>query len=182
VNTTQYFANLMVFSSFCNETGVGKTSLLLRYVDNTFSDALINNIGGDFKEKQVTVGKHNIVLQIWDTAGQERFRQITSSFYRGAHGILVVFDVTSRDSFNNLKRGWMKDIVKYSSPNVSTIIIGNKVDLQSERTVSVEDAKAYANEVNLPFIETSAKTNHNVTNAFLQLAEMILNNQLNEDS
>jgi Ras-related protein Rab-1A len=164
------------------DSGVGKTSLLLRYVDGTFTDALINNIGGDFKEKKVAVGKHTVVLQIWDTAGQERFRQITSSFYRGAQGIIVVFDVTNRDSFKNLQKGWMKDIVKYSSPNVSTLIVGNKVDLQNERVVSTEDAKAYADEVGLPFMETSAKTNHNVTAVFLKMAEMILKNQSTEDS
>jgi Ras-related protein Rab-1A len=162
--------------------GVGKTSLLLRYVDDTFTDALINNIGGDYKEKQVVVGKHAMILQIWDTAGQERFRQITSSFYRGAHGIIVVFDVTNGDSFKNLQKGWMKDIVKSCSANVSTIIVGNKIDLQSERIVSTEDAKAYDDEVGLSFMETSAKTNHNVAAVFVKLAEMILKNQSAEDS
>eukprot|EP00029_Vermamoeba_vermiformis_P011761 TRINITY_DN6563_c0_g1_i1.p1 TRINITY_DN6563_c0_g1~~TRINITY_DN6563_c0_g1_i1.p1 ORF type:complete len:201 (-),score=43.65 TRINITY_DN6563_c0_g1_i1:100-702(-) len=163
------------------DSGVGKTSLLLRFVDNSFTDAFINNIGGDYREKQVTVGKASCTLQIWDTAGQERFRQITSSFYRGAHGILVVFDLNNRESFDNLQRGWMKDIHKYSTTSVSIILVGNKADTTQDRAVSLEDAKAYAEQMDIPYVETSAKSNTNVETTFMRLVESMLKNEQADD-
>jgi len=154
------------------DSGVGKSSLLLRYVDNTFTDSLMSTIGSDYKTKKVTVGKHTASLQIWDTAGQERFRTITSSFYRGADGILVVFDVANQDSFDNIK-GWLKDINKYASEDVNRVLVGNKVD-SSPRVVTAADAKAFAEETDMPYMETSAKSNTNVEATFEKLAEQII--------
>ncbi|KYK67979.1 putative small GTP binding protein rab1a, partial [Toxoplasma gondii TgCatPRC2] len=97
----------------------------------------------------------------WDTAGQERFRTITSSYYRGAHGIIIVYDVTDRESFNNVKN-WMMEIDKYAMEGVSKLLVGNKCDLTSKRTVTYEEGKEFADSCNMRFIETSAKNAHNV--------------------
>eukprot|EP01120_Amphizonella_sp_Union-15-10_P008250 TRINITY_DN2928_c0_g1_i1.p1 TRINITY_DN2928_c0_g1~~TRINITY_DN2928_c0_g1_i1.p1 ORF type:complete len:201 (-),score=43.95 TRINITY_DN2928_c0_g1_i1:111-713(-) len=156
------------------DSSVGKSSLLLRYVDDTFTDSLMSTIGSDYKTKVVNVGKSTINLEIWDTAGQERFRTITSSFYRGADGILVVFDLTNQDSFDNI-RGWLKDINKYAAEDVNRVLVGNKQDETSKRSVTTSEAKAFAEETDMPYVETSAKTGSNVDTAFLKLAEQILN-------
>lgn len=110
-----------------------------------------------------------IKLQIWDTAGQEKFRTITSSYYRGAHGIIVVYDVTNRDSFENIKN-WMNEITKYASENVNRLLVGNKSDMDSRRAVSYEEGKELADSMGINFIETSAKASTNVENSFLRMA------------
>ncbi|KFG41598.1 Ras small GTPase family Ras subfamily protein, partial [Toxoplasma gondii MAS] len=108
----------------------------------------------------------------WDTAGQERFRTITSSYYRGAHGIIIVYDVTDRESFNNVKN-WMMEIDKYAMEGVSKLLVGNKCDLTSKRTVTYEEGKEFADSCNMRFIETSAKNAHNVEQAFHIMASEI---------
>ncbi|MBA0680502.1 hypothetical protein Golax_024739 [Gossypium laxum] len=115
-----------------------------------------------------------IKLQIWDTAGQERFRTITSSYYRGAHGIIVVYDVTDQESFNNVKQ-WLNEIDRYASENVNKLLVGNKCDLTASRAVSYETAKAFADEIGIPFMETSAKSATNVEEAFMAMAASIKN-------
>ena len=111
-------------------------------------------------------------LQIWDTAGQERFRTITSSYYRGAHGIIVVYDVTDAESFNNVKQ-WLSEIDRYANENVNKLLVGNKSDLTSKRAVDYETAKAFADEIGIPFLETSAKNATNVEQAFMTMAAEI---------
>ena len=113
-----------------------------------------------------------IKLQIWDTAGQEKFRTITSSYYRGAHGVIVVYDVTNRDSFNNVKN-WMGEIARYASENVNRLLIGNKCDIDSKKAVSTEEGKELADSLGIPFMETSAKTSANVEQSFLRMAAEI---------
>jgi len=122
------------------DSSVGKSSLLLRFSDNTFSSNFLATIGVDFKLKAINVGDLSVKLQIWDTAGQERFRNITRSYYRGAHGIMLVYDVTNEQSFKNIEF-WLKEVGKYASPNVYKILIANKCDLIEDRVVSVEDGK-----------------------------------------
>merc|ERR1711957_1026655 len=107
--------------------------------------------------------------QIWDTAGQERFRTITSSYYRGAHGIIVVYDVTDNESFQNVKQ-WLHEIERYASENVNKLLVGNKSDLASKRQVETEAAKEFADSANIPFLETSAKNATNVEDAFMTMA------------
>ncbi|KAJ6686026.1 RAS-RELATED PROTEIN RABD2A-LIKE [Salix purpurea] len=148
------------------DSGVGKSCLLLRFADDSYIESYISTIGVDF------VNGKTIKLQIWDTAGQERFRTITSSYYRGAHGIIVVYDVTDQESFNNVKQ-WLNEIDRYASDNVNKLLVGNKSDLTANKVVSYETAKAFADEIGIPFMETSAKDATNVEQAFMAMAAEI---------
>ncbi|KAL9253000.1 GTP-binding protein YPTM2-like protein [Drosera capensis] len=138
------------------DSGVGKSCLLLRFADDSYVESYISTIGVDFKIRTVEQDGKTIKLQIWDTAGQERFRTITSSYYRGAHGIIIVYDVTDQHSFENVKQ-WLSEIDRYASDNVVKLLVGNKSDLTSNRVVSYESGKAFADEIGVPFLETSAK-------------------------
>ncbi|KAG2598426.1 hypothetical protein PVAP13_5KG366500 [Panicum virgatum] len=146
------------------DSGVGKSCLLLRFADDSYLESYISTIGVDFKIRTVEQDGKTIKLQIWDTAGQERFRTITSSYYRGAHGIIVVYDVTDQESFNNVKQ-WLNEIDRYASENVNKLLVGNKCDLAESRAVSYEAGKALADEIGIPFLETSAKDACNGANA-----------------
>jgi Ras-related protein Rab-1A len=150
------------------DSGVGKSCLLLRFVDNSYTDSYISTIGVDFKIRNLDLDSKKIKLQIWDTAGQERFRTITSSYYRGAHGIVIVYDITDQESFNNV-RNWLQEIDKLASDNVNKLLVGNKSDLPN-RQVDAATARDFAASLNIPFIETSAKTAANVDQAFLKMA------------
>ena len=147
------------------DSGVGKTSLILRYTDETFNSKLVNSIGVDFKMKKKEIDGKVIKVQIWDTAGHERFRAITYSYYRGVNAIIIVFDLTEDKSFLSI-RDWLKQIDKYASKNVFKFLVGNKSDLQHKRLVSFEDAKKFADELNIPYFETSAKERININELF----------------
>ena len=125
--------------------------------DDTYTESYISTIGVDFKIRTIELDGKTIKLQIWDTAGQERFRTITSSYYRGAHGIIIVYDITDRDSFDNVKQ-WLNEIDRYACENVNKLLVGNKSDLDSKRQVDFDEAKAFADERGIPFLETSAKS------------------------
>ena len=137
------------------DSGVGKSCLLLRFADDTYTESYISTIGVDFKIRTMELEGKTIKLQIWDTAGQERFRTITSSYYRGAHGIIIVYDVTDMESFNNVKT-WLQEIDKYASDSVNKLLVGNKCDLVVKKTVDTGVAKEFADSLNIPFLETSA--------------------------
>jgi len=154
------------------DSGVGKSSLLLRFADNTFTESFISTIGVDFKIRTLEIDGNTVKLQIWDTAGQERFRTITSSYYRGAHGIIVVYDVTNPETFNNVQK-WLQEIERYACETVHKLLVGNKCDLVSERKVSSDDAREFADQLNLVFLETSAKDSTNVEEAFSKMARSI---------
>ncbi|KAK9681880.1 hypothetical protein RND81_10G034500 [Saponaria officinalis] len=154
------------------DSGVGKSCLLLRFADDSYVESYISTIGVDFKIRTIEQDGKTIKLQIWDTAGQERFRTITSSYYRGAHGIIIVYDVTDQQSFDNVKQ-WLSEIDRYASDNVVKILVGNKCDLSANKVVSTETAKAFADEIGIPFLETSAKNSTNVEQAFLTMAAEI---------
>ncbi|MED6220296.1 Ras- protein RABE1d, variant 2 [Stylosanthes scabra] len=128
------------------DSGVGKSCLLLRFTDDTFTTSFITTIGIDFKIRTVELDGKRIKLQIWDTAGQERFRTITSAYYRGAMGILLVYDVTDESSFENI-RNWIRNIEEHASDNVNRILVGNKADMdESKRVVPTSRGQALANE------------------------------------
>ncbi|KAL3788352.1 hypothetical protein HJC23_009158, partial [Cyclotella cryptica] len=215
------------------DSGVGKSSLLLRFADDTYTESYISTIGVDFvsliiwviilyrslsqngrvallgdgykkrpnlfgltnfpflrlflnliveqKIRTIELDGKTIKLQIWDTAGQERFRTITSSYYRGAHGIIVVYDVTDNESFNNVKQ-WLHEIDRYACENVNKLLVGNKCDLEGKRVVSTEQGKEFADGLGIEFLETSAKTSTNVEQAFLTMASQIKARMKNQPS
>ncbi|XP_071454243.1 ras-related protein Rab-1A [Hetaerina americana] len=154
------------------DSGVGKSCLLLRFADDTYTESYISTIGVDFKIRTIELDEKTIKLQIWDTAGQERFRTITSSYYRGAQGIIIVYDCTDQDSFNNVKN-WLEEIDRYACDNVNKLLVGNKSDLVQKRVVEYSTAKEYADQLGLPFLETSAKDSKNVEQAFMTMAAEI---------
>lgn len=121
------------------------------------------------KIRTVELESKIIKLQIWDTAGQERFRTITSSYYRGAHGIIVVYDVTDQESFDNV-RTWLSEIDRYANENVNKLLVGNKADMTAKKVVDTQTAQDFANELGIPFLETSAKDSNNVEQAFMTMA------------
>jgi len=157
------------------DSNSGKSCVLNRYTDDVFTDNYFSTIGVDFKIRTTEIDSKRIKLQIWDTAGQERFRVITSAYYRGAHGIIIVFDVTNKESFNNLNL-WLDEISKYSHENVNKIVVGNKNDLFEKRQISYTEAKEYCESLNLIYIETSAKLATNVELLFNTLSHELINN------
>ncbi|XP_020653035.1 ras-related protein Rab-1B [Pogona vitticeps] len=154
------------------DSGVGKSCLLLRFADDTYTESYISTIGVDFKIRTIELDGKTIKLQIWDTAGQERFRTITSSYYRGAHGIIVVYDVTDQESYNNVKQ-WLQEIERYASENVNKLLVGNKCDLTTKKVVDYTTAKEFADSLGIPFLETSAKNSTNVEQSFMTMAAEI---------
>ena len=154
------------------DSSVGKTCFLKRYIDDTFQDVYLSTIGFDFKYKCITLkdGK-NIKMQIWDTAGQERFRTIAKSYYKGAQGIILMYDVTNQKSFDNIKK-WLEQIKEEAPNKVSVLLVANKIDIE-KRLISREDGEDIAKSFDLDIYETSAKDNINVSEAFEDLAEKI---------
>lgn len=154
------------------DSGVGKSSLLIRFSDNTFSGSYITTIGVDFKIRTVVIGGERVKLQIWDTAGQERFRTITNTYYRGTHGVIVVYDVTNGESFANVKR-WLQEIDS-NCEVVNKVLVGNKNDDPQRKVVLTEDAQRFANQMGIQLFETSAKDNLNVEEMFLAITDRVL--------
>ncbi|CRG91495.1 Rab GTPase SrgA, putative [Talaromyces islandicus] len=151
------------------DSGVGKSCCLLRFSEDSFTPSFITTIGIDFKIRTIELDGKRVKLQIWDTAGQERFRTITTAYYRGAMGILLVYDVTDERSFNNI-RTWFSNVEQHASEGVHKILIGNKCDWEEKRAVSTEQGQKLADELGIPFLEVSAKNNINVDKAFYSLA------------
>jgi len=150
------------------DPSVGKSSLLLRFIDDVYTGDYATTIGVDFKTRTTTIDDTRVKLQIWDTAGHERFRAITSGYYRGAHGVVIVYDVTSHSSFENIQY-WADEVNKFAPAEVSKLLIGNKCDLDGERQVSTSEAERFADELGVVYIETSALSAHNVAEAFDRL-------------
>ncbi|XP_009131967.1 ras-related protein RABE1c isoform X1 [Brassica rapa] len=194
------------------DSGVGKSCLLLRFSDGSFTTSFITTIGIDFKIRTIELDTKRIKLQIWDTAGQERFRTITTAYYRGAMGILLVYDVTDESSFNSNFcfclsidifyfiyifalfwtcfldlvadiRNWIRNIEQHASDNVNKILVGNKADMdESKRAVPTSKGQALADEYGIKFFETSAKTNLNVEEVFFSIAKDIKQRLTDTDS
>lgn len=154
------------------DTGVGKSCLLLRFADDAFTESYISTIGVDFRFRTVKVDGKTVKLQIWDTAGQERFRTITSAYYRGADGIIMVYDVTSQESFDHVG-DWLTEVNRYASDGTCKLLVGNKSDMD-DKIVNTDTAKEYADSLGIPFLETSAKNATNVEEAFLTMAQELI--------
>lgn len=148
------------------ESFVGKSCLLLRFTDETFENIFMPTVGVDYKTKIIDIDGSRVKLQIWDTAGQKKFRAITKAYYRGANGILLVFDISRRETFSQT-RDWI-DSIKEADQSIDIILVGNKCDL--ERDVTREEAEDFAKQFDIRYFETSAKDNTNVEEAFMYLA------------
>jgi Ras-related protein Rab-1A len=166
--TTDY--DVCVKAIIIGDSGVGKSSLLYRFSDQDWNPHYIATIGVDFKVMTFERGSKVVKLQLWDTAGQERFRTITHSYYRGAHGIMLVFDVTNAESFDNIAT-WMKDVNRFSIDNAPMVLVGNKTDCANKRVVSREAGEALAAQLGCFYTETSAKDNCKVEEAFTHLVD-----------
>ncbi|KAH9304001.1 hypothetical protein KI387_008405 [Taxus chinensis] len=154
------------------DSGVGKSNLLSRFTRNEFSLESKSTIGVEFATRSISVDGKMIKAQIWDTAGQERYRAITSAYYRGAVGALLVYDITRHVTFENVER-WLKELRDHTEHNIVVMLVGNKSDLRHLRALSTEDAQTFAEREGLYFIETSALESTNVENAFKQVLTQI---------
>jgi len=158
------------------DSGVGKSNLITRYTRDQFSKDSKSTIGVEFASKLIDHEGVKIKGQIWDTAGQDRFRAIAAAYYRGAHGALIVYDITNPTSFQNLD-SWFKEIENQGEKNCINIIVGNKCDLEEQRQVDTEEGKRYAAKHNIRFLETSAAESTNVDLVFTSLLHDIYNSQ-----
>ena len=158
------------------DSSVGKTCFLMRYTDNTFQDIHMSTIGLDYKLKNVQLEDGKMVkIQVWDTAGQDRFRSITKNYYKGAHGIILIYDVTENKSFENVKN-WMNQIKEEVSNRVTIVLVGNKIDDEEHRKITTEQGESMAKEFDIMFFECSAKTGENIDGIFNNLVKKVVEN------
>ena len=162
------------------DSSVGKSCFMLRYTDSRFKANHEITIGLEFGSKTIKLQKQEIKLQIWDTAGQENFRSIARSYYRGAVGIILMYDITNKDSFFNAFR-WLNEIREVASPNIVIALVGNKTDLKEKRRVQTSEGEDFASNNSLLFFETSALTGENVEKIFNITCENILKRVVNGD-
>ena len=170
-NKTGYFDvkyKIMVLG----ESKVGKTSLIKRFTKDQFGGVYLTTVGMDFQDKIIEIEDKKVRLQVWDTAGQERFRNVTKSYFQSSHGLLVVYDITDKESFEKINF-WMKNIKENAPENAKLILVGNKCDLANERQVSYEEGEKKASNYNIKFFESSAKEGTNVKEFFFYLANDI---------
>ena len=151
---------------------MGKTSILLKYTDDKFSDNHISTIGVEYINKSLTINGKKVMLRIWDTSGQERFLSITQNFYRNANGVIFVFDITNRESFKNIKI-WLNELENCEG-KITRILVGNKVDLEENRDVGKEMINNYIQKKEMKYFEVSAKEGINIDLIFKEMAELIL--------
>ncbi len=179
IENTNNLPEIKIKLLIIGDSNVGKTSMLLNYTDNYFPESHLATIGVEFKVKELYTDKYKIILQIWDTAGQERFRSITKSFFRNTNGIIFVYDITSRNSFKNVK-DWIKDSELHDI-GFEKILVGNKIDLNDKREVSLDELKEYGIKKKIDVIEASAKNKINVDETFQKIVDLILNNKKEEE-
>ncbi|XP_050407599.1 ras-related protein Rab-10 [Patella vulgata] len=158
------------------DTGVGKTCLICQYANNEFYDTHISTIGIDFKMKTVNINGSIVKVQIWDTAGQERFESITKQFYRRAQGVMLVYDICSRSTFDSLPK-WLSYVRQFSKEDTMITILGNKHDMEDKRQVEYLEGQQFAAKNNLKFFETSAKDRENLQKPFHDMCDAIISMQ-----
>ena len=162
------------------DTSVGKSCLLLRFCDNSFQEAHLTTIGLDFRLKTINLKDgRKVKIQIWDTAGEDRFRSITRNYYKGAKGILLIFDVTDKETFTHV-RDWIERIHEESPEGITICLVGNKIDMNESRVISNEEGKKLADEFKIPSFETSAKSNIGVEEVFTYLVKEVDTIYMNE--
>ncbi len=164
------------------DSGVGKTNLLSRFSSNIFEDNTRNTIGVDFSTHDIQINNKTVKVQFWDTAGQEKYRALASAYYKNAHGAVIVYDITRKETFENVNN-WLTELRDHSDKDVQIIVLGNKCDLDSQRKVSVDEGRKLAEQRGLFFMETSAKSNANdcVGKSFHILLEEIINKMEREE-
>ncbi|CAF1392835.1 unnamed protein product, partial [Didymodactylos carnosus] len=155
------------------DSGVGKTAVLQRFANDYYSTDYVATIGVDFQIRTIDIDSKDVKLQVWDTAGQDRFKCVVSSFYRGAHGVIVCFDITDLESFRNVEE-WISEIQRYCSTNPPIYLVGTKSDLQTKRTISYQQATQYAQSKGIQYIETSSKTNDNIQETFFRFSRTLI--------
>ena len=177
-NKYEYIFKIILIGS----SSVGKSSILQRYIQKVFNESYSCTIGVDFFMKSLDVGDKSIKLQLWDTAGTEKFRSITTGYYRGANAAFVVFDLTSKPTFDCLNE-WIQNYYKYSNPDSekNVVLVGNKCDLVNKREVSEEEIENFAKNNNLMYFETSAKDGKNIDECFYFIAEKLVKQFENKD-
>ena len=154
------------------ESKVDKTQLIKRYTKDQFGGVYLTTVGMDFQDKIIEIEDKKVRLQVWDTAGQERFRNVTKSYFQSSHGLLVVYDITDKESFEKINF-WIENIKNNAPENTKVILAGNKCDLANQRQVSVEEGENYAKKLNIKFFESSALNGTNVNELFFYLANEI---------
>ncbi|KAF8567747.1 hypothetical protein P879_02720 [Paragonimus westermani] len=166
---------------FKGNVGVGKSSLTLRFVAHEFNGECVSTCGVEFKTKLLNIQNKIVNVQIWDTVGQETYKSLPSSYYRGALGALVVFDITDENSFNDVTV-WLEELKKFVDSDAQVLLVGNKSDLKHKRKVSVDKSTRFASSKGLPFMETSARDGTNVDEAFTHVIKGILDLAMNSSS
>ena len=167
-NFSVFFKILLI-----GDLGVGKSCVILRYVEGDFPENIMSSIGVDFKTKQIELDDHSIKMQIWDTAGHEKFRTITTSYYKSAQAIIILYDITQKSSFDHI-RNWITEIDKFGKQGVLKVIVGNKLDLENNRKISKEDAENLALKYGVKLWEVSAKDNTNIEEMFIDTIKTLL--------
>ena len=157
--------DLLIKALLIGDSNVGKTTIIGKYLDKNFSEKTLNTVGLDLKYVKLNINDMKIKLQLWDTAGQERFRSMTTSYYRAVNVIIIVFDVTSQNSFDHIKE-WMNNIKQFAKLGVMKVIVGNKIDLNDERIVTYNEGKNFAESFNIKYFETSAVTREGIVELF----------------
>lgn len=155
------------------DSGVGKSSIIQRFTRNEFNAQMVSSVGVDFKSKDLIINNKRVKLQVWDTAGHERFRTITTSYYRGAHAIVTVFDLSDRETYEHVEK-WLEEINKFAKENVLKFLVGNKSDLTNKRQVSSEEIRALVSRLAVPYFEVSAKTADNLFEFFEEATRVYL--------
>ena len=162
------------------ESGVGKTCILRRFVENKFIKNHLATIGIDFRTKTIPINNYEVKLKIWDTAGEERFRNITNQYYKGADGIILVYDLNNKDTLTKIK-DWMNQIHQNTSNDIGLVLVGNKSDLEGKRQITYSDARNYANKMNITYFEVSAKNDQNINEFFEGATKIFLSKYISED-
>ena len=178
-NKYEYIFKIILIGS----SSVGKSSILQRYIQKVFNESYSCTIGVDFFMKSLDIGDKSIKMQLWDTAGTEKFRSITTGYYRGANAAFIVFDLTSKQSFECLNE-WIENYYKYSDPNSekNVVLIGNKCDLVDRREITQEEIDKFIKDNNIMYYETSAKTGQNIDECFYFIAEKLVKEFENKEN
>lgn len=155
------------------DSWVGKSCVLIRFADDNFTENHVTTIGVDFRFRSLEISGHSIKLQIWDTAGQERYKTITNSYYRGAEGVVIVFDLTNRDSFMNIK-DWLAEARNGIDDSTEILVFGNKADLQNQRQVSEKEIKEFTANTGIEIIECSAKAGIGIEDGFVRMTKRLM--------